>query len=106
MQNQSDPKRIKEILNLNDVEVGIISNLLQKRGFYSEAFLIAQKQRVSLVIESLPLEYWIATTAPEDLSMIEKFSKENPKLSKIDVLEKLSELYPQGMAAHKMGEAA
>jgi conjugal transfer ATP-binding protein TraC len=102
MQNQSDPKRIKEILSLNDAEVGLIGALSQKKGYYSEAFLIAQKQRISLVIESLPLEYWIATTDPQDLSMIEKFSNENPAFSKINALEKLSQLYPQGIAAYKL----
>lgn len=100
MQNQSDFTKMKEALGLNDNEVALISSLRQKKGKFSEAFLVlGQERRTVAVIESTPLELWIATTDPRDLSAIEAAKKENPELSQLEVLTLLSQKYPNGFAA-------
>lgn len=100
MQNQSDFTKMKEALGLNDNEVALISSLRQKKGKFSEAFLVlSQERRTVAVIESTPLELWIATTDPRDLSAIEATKKENPELSQLEVLTLLSQKYPHGVAA-------
>lgn len=100
MQNQSDFTKMKEALGLNDNEIALISSLHQKKGKFSEAFLIlSQERRTVAVIESTPLELWIATTDPRDLSAIESAKKENPELSQLEVLTLLSQKYPNGFAA-------
>ena len=56
MQNQSDFKKMKETLALNDNEVALIQSLHQEKGEYSEAFLIAvAERRIVAIIEPTPL---------------------------------------------------
>ena len=88
MQQSSDPVRVKEALDLNDNEIGLVKSLRQEKGAYSEAFLIAQKDRCVAVIESTPLEYWIATTDPKDLARIEEESRANQGLGAVAVLSR------------------
>ncbi len=100
IQNQSDLSRMKESLGLNENEVALIQSLHQEKGQYSEAFLVAgQDRRAVTVIAPTPLELWIATTDPRDLTLIEKVRSENPNLSQIEVLQTLAEKFPRGAAA-------
>jgi len=104
MQNQSDSSKMKEALGLNDNEIALISSLHQKKGEYSEAYLIAgSEHRTVAVIEPTPLELWIATTDPRDLSAIEELRKKEPTLSQLEILKKLSLQYPRGIAANQKG---
>ena len=104
MQQQSDPVRIKEALDLNDNELNLIKSLRQNKGVYSEAFLIAQKERTVAVIESTPLEYWIATTDPKDLAKLEEATKDESK-NAVTILKELAGKYPKGVAAYEKGAA-
>lgn len=105
MQSQSDFTKMREALGLNDNEVSLIQSLHQEKGKYSEAFLIAgSERRVVAVIEPTPLELWIATTDPRDLTLIEKNRNEYPHLSQLDVLKMLSEKYPAGVVAYEKGQ--
>ena len=101
MQQQSDSSRIKEVLGLNDNELALVKSLYSEKGKYSEAFLLAQKDRAVVVVESTPLEYWIATTDPKDLGMIEKM--QDPSKSHIELLLELSKKYPKGVAEFEKG---
>jgi conjugal transfer ATP-binding protein TraC len=105
MQNQSDFTKMKEALGLNDNEVALIGSLRQEKGQYSEAFLaLGQEHRTVAVIESTPLELWIATTDPRDLSMLEATRKDHPDLSQLEVLTQLSNKYPNGVSAYERGK--
>lgn len=99
MQQQSDSSRIQEVLGLNHNELGLVKSLYQEKGSYSEAFLLAQKDRAVVVVEATPLEYWIATTDPKDLGALERQQKETPEKSHIEILKILSARYPKGVAA-------
>lgn len=99
MQRGADQQRLKEVLQLNDNEMDLIASLHQQKGFFSEAFLIAQDQKSVVAIESSPLEYWLATTDPRDLSCIEKITSENPEKSQFEILTQLAEKYPRGMVS-------
>jgi len=104
MQNQSDSSRMKEALGLNDNEIALIGSLHQKKGEYSEAYLIAgSEHRTVAVIEPTSLELWIATTDPHDLSAIEDLRKKEPDLSQLEILKKLAHQYPRGIAASQKG---
>ncbi|MBI4925322.1 MAG: ATP-binding protein [Bdellovibrio sp.] len=99
MQRGADQARLKEVLQLNDNEMGLISSLHQERGLYSEAFLMAEANKCVVAVESTALEYWIATTDPRDLTVIENYLKENPEKTNLEALNALSELYPRGVTA-------
>jgi conjugal transfer ATP-binding protein TraC len=75
MQKGADQKRLKEVLNLNENEIELISSLSQEKGHYSEAFLMSGDDRSVVAVESTPLEYWLATTDPRDLALISQIEK-------------------------------
>ncbi len=100
-QKGADQKRLQEVLQLNDNEMAIISSLYQVRGSYSQAFLMAEEKHSLVMIEPTPLEYWIATTDPRDLAVMESLQKEDPSRSPLDLLKTLSAQYPQGVVASK-----
>lgn len=100
-QKGADKDRLKDVLSLNPNEVELISSLTQERGSYSEAFLMAEDSRAVVIIESTPLEYWLATTDGRDLGKIEDYKKEYSEFSQLEILKKLAAEYPKGIAAHQ-----
>lgn len=99
MQNQSDFTKMREALGLNDNEVALIQSLHQEKGQFSEAFLVAGSERKTVaVIEPTPLELWIATTDPRDLSAIETLRLKEPDLPQLEILKMMAKQYPMGIS--------
>lgn len=96
IQRGSDKERLKEVLELNDNEINLISTLSQVSGSYSEAFLMCENKRSVVVIECTPYEYWLATTAPKDITLMEEELKKDPTQSQMELIFKLAQLSPQG----------
>lgn len=101
-QKGADKGRLKLVLDLNDREVDLISSLSQVRGHYSEAFLICEDQKSVVSVESSPLEYWIATTDPRDLSYIEELKRSDQNLTSFQIITKASIEYPNGISGGKL----
>ena len=99
MQPQTDKSRLKEVLALNDNEVGLMASLTQKKGAYSEVFLIAGSERTVAVVEGTPLELWIATTDPRDLSLVDARRAARPDQPLVRILEDLARDFPRGVSA-------
>lgn len=106
LQQQVDGERLKEVLDLNDNEVQMVKSLYQEKGRLSQAFLLAQKNRIVVVVESTPLEYWIATTDPKDLAEVDRLTTETPQQNHIQRLQWLAEKYPHGIAAFEKERAS
>lgn len=104
-QGQVDSEKLKTTLGLNDNEIELVKSLHQEKGKYSQAFLIAQKNRSLCVIESTPIEYWIATTDPKDLAKADALAAAHPEQSHFVRLQQLAESYPFGVAARERGAA-
>lgn len=85
---------LQKILNLNSRELKLVESVTSKKGFYSEAFLIAGDERQVVKIESTPLEYWLSTTDPMDLKALESFRKDYP--NNLDLLRAMAKKYPNG----------
>jgi type-IV secretion system protein TraC len=98
-QKGADKERLKDVLGLNPNEVELIGSLRQERGSYSEAFLMAEDQRAVVVIESTPLEYWLATTDARDLGKIDEMKTACPEKNNLEILKELSTKYPRGFAS-------
>ncbi len=90
---------LKEILLLNERETKLVESVTSKKGYFSEAFLIAGDEKQVVVIESTPLEYWLATTDPQDLKIMEEFRLNNSGMPETQLLELLAEKYPRGASA-------
>ncbi|MBT4762908.1 MAG: TraC family protein [Bdellovibrionaceae bacterium] len=95
-QKGADKSRLKEVLELNDTEVALISSLHQEKGVYSEAFLMCEDQKSVVAIESTPEEYWLATTDPKDLSLMDEVQDKYPELDAMELIFRLAVDYPQG----------
>lgn len=102
-QGQVNGASLRDTLGLNDNEIELVKSLHQEKGKYSQAFLIAEKNRSLCVIESTPIEYWIATTDPKDLSKVDELAASEPGLAHFDRLKILAEKYPFGVAANERG---
>ncbi|MEQ1875306.1 MAG: ATP-binding protein [Bdellovibrionia bacterium] len=99
MQKGADQKRLQEVLQLNDNELRLVNSLHQERGVYSECLLLAQDQHTVAVVESTPLEYWIATTDPRDMAEIEASQKLYPEMPTMELLQTLSVKFPHGVVS-------
>lgn len=98
-QKGSDQNVLKEVLRLNDREMGHIATLRSEKGNLSEALLIADDLRQVVRIESTPLEYWLATTDPADIAVINDIRQSNQEMSDLDLLKLAAEKFPLGAAA-------
>jgi conjugal transfer ATP-binding protein TraC len=90
---------LEKILRFNEREIRLIESVTSKKGYYSEAFLVAGDDRQVVLLESSPLEYWIATTDPMDLREMDRVKAEEPSISGLALLEKMAERYPRGASA-------
>lgn len=102
MQNQSDLSQMKTVLGLNDNEIEHIRSLQQKKGYFSEVYLIAgTNDRGVVLIEPTPIELWLATTDARDIAKIEEAQKYDPQKNVRDILKDLSQQYPHGVVNGK-----
>lgn len=95
-QKGAEPDSLKRALQLNDREMELINGLHSEKGKYSDAFLMAEDRRQLVRIESTPLEYWLVTTDPKDLSLMKEESARNPSLTGLDLLKHLAVKAPLG----------
>ncbi len=85
---------LQKILNLNARELKLVESVTSKKGFYSEAFLIAGDDKQVVKIESTPLEYWLSTTDPVDIKAMEEMKSQF--LEPLDLFKAMAEKYPNG----------
>ena len=95
---KGDLSIVRDVLKLNEQEMALISSLKQKKGVYSEAFMIANDDRTVIRAMPTPLEYWLATSDRDDNTALEKLRNEKPHLSLNQVIYELALKYPQGVS--------
>jgi len=95
-QKGADPDSLKRALQLNDREMELIQRLHSEKGKYSEAFLMAEDRRQLVRIEPTPLEYWLVTTDPKDLSLMKEESDRHPGLEGLEFFKHLAAKAPFG----------
>lgn len=105
-QKGADQNNLKTALQLNDREMSLISSLTSEKGKFSEAFLMAEDKRQVVRVETTPLEYWLFTTEPTDIALLEKTKVSNPHLSDIEILKKIALSHPEGALNIPREEAA
>jgi type IV secretory pathway VirB4 component len=103
---RGDMEPIRKTLKLNDQEVALISSLRQRKGAYSEAFLIYNEDRSVIRAVPTPIEYWLATSDATDNSKIEEERRDHPQKTLRQVIEEFSEKYPFGYANYQRERGA
>lgn len=77
---------------LNSNEIEAIKQLQSKPRIFSDIFIKYGNHSVVARIEPCPLDYWICTTDPKDHVLESQIRAENPKLSEVAILLKLTEV--------------
>jgi type IV secretory pathway VirB4 component len=85
-QKGADQENLKTALALNPREMELISALESKKGHFSEAFLMAEDKRQVVRVDSTPLEYWLFTSDPADISYMNELKKKNSNLTERDII--------------------
>ncbi len=97
MLQRGDSNVLREVLKLNPQELNLIQSLGQKKGFYSEGFMIEGDHRQVVRIYPQPLDYWLSTSDAKDNQFLAD-QMANEKLSLIAALKKASVHAPFGMS--------
>ena len=95
---KGDLSIVRDVLKLNEQEMSLISSLKQKKGLYSEAFMIANDDRTVIRAMPTPLEYWLATSDRDDNTALEQLRSERPELSLNQAIYELARKYPLGIS--------
>lgn len=96
MSQKGDTKPLETALKLNSRELALIQSLEQKKGFFSEAFLIEGELRQVIRIYPSPVEYWISTSDAKDNKYLRELMETELNLE--SAIAKASNDYPFGVS--------
>jgi len=91
---RGDSKLLADTLKLNDQELSLIQSLEQRKGQYSEGFLIEGDHRQVIRITPGAYEYWLSTSDAKDNAYLEEKVKSGMSLQQA-ISTAVSE-YPEG----------
>lgn len=89
-QSKIDWDDFQKTFDFNATQVECIKSLTIKKGVYSEFYYLQDDREAILRLTSEPLSHWIATSDANDKLLIAETEKQNPTLSKLEVLELLA----------------
>jgi conjugal transfer ATP-binding protein TraC len=87
---------LKNALKLNAQELNLIFSLEQRKGEFSEGFMIEGDHRQVIRIYPSPFEYWLSTSDASDNRHIEELRKSG--LSLVEAIESAARTHPNGIA--------
>jgi hypothetical protein len=101
MLQRGDSKILKETLKLNSKELSLIYSLEQRKGEFSEGFMIEGDHRQVVRIFPSPFEYWLSTSDASDNHYLDTLRSKG--LSLLQAIEEAAETYPKGYAVGEAG---
>ena len=96
MLQRGDSEILANTLKLNSQELDLIHSLQQKKGEYSEGFMLEGDHRQVVRIFPSPFEYWLSTSDAQDNKYIEDLRSQGNTL--VEAIEKAALVYPHGVA--------
>lgn len=97
MLQRGDSEVLARTLKLNPQEQSLIQSLKQKKGEYSEGFLIEGDHRQVIRVYPSPFEYWLSTSDAQDNRHLDDLQSHG--LNLVSAIEKAALDYPNGIAA-------
>lgn len=85
--------------DFNESEIQEIKSLISKPGYFSELFVKFAGNGAVVCLKPTPLEYWIATTDPDDLKAEVLEREKNTALKPLGLLQHLAGQFPKGIRA-------
>lgn len=102
MLQRGDSDVLRDALKLNTQELGLIYSLEQKKGEYSEGFMIEGDHRQVVRIYPSPFEYWLSTSDAADNHYLESLKGKGYKL--VEAIEEAAVRFPKGVANGEVKE--
>ncbi len=96
MLQRGDSEILRDTLKLNTQELGLIHSLGQKKGEFSEGFMIEGDHRQVIRIYPSPFEYWLSTSDAQDNLYLSELRSQG--LGLVKAIEKAADVYPNGVA--------
>ena len=94
--------RLRDVLHLSEPAVEAVKELRNVPGHFAESYvLVANRPESSTVIQltATPFDYWASTSHPLETEFRQKFEKEHPGLSALEVIYRLGMAHPKGIAS-------
>ena len=92
--------RLQDVLHLSESAVGMVKELRNVPGHFAESYLLVANQPESSAVIQLtatPFDYWATTSHPLEADYREKFAKEHPGLSALEIIYRLGMAHPKGL---------
>lgn len=96
MLQRGDSAILEDALKLNSKELDLIHSLQQRKGEFSEGFMIEGDHRQVVRIYPSPIEYWLSTSDAGDNKYLDDLK--NQGLGLTEAIEKAAQIYPNGIA--------
>jgi len=96
MLQRGDTEILANTLKLNEQELALIQSLHQRKGEFSEGFMIEGDHRQVIRIFPSPFEYWLSTSDSRDNQYLEELKGQGITL--VESIEKAAMTYPRGIA--------
>lgn len=96
MLQRGDSEILRETLKLNNQELCLIHSLGQKKGEFSEGFMIEGDHRQVVRIYPSPFEYWLSTSDAQDNNYLTQLKADGFDL--VQSIERAATEYPNGIA--------
>lgn len=96
---RGDSEILKNALKLNAQELNLIFSLEQRKGEFSEGFMIEGDHRQVIRIYPSPFEYWLSTSDSNDNRHIQELREKG--LTLVEAIESAATEYPNGIAQAK-----
>lgn len=96
MLQRGDSDVLRNALKLNSQELNLIYSLEQRKGEFSEGFMIEGEHRQVVRIFPSPFEYWLSTSDASDNRYLDTLKEQGFTL--LEAIEKAALAYPTGHA--------
>lgn len=97
MLQRGDSEILANALKLNSQELALIHSLQQKKGEYSEGFMLEGDHRQVVRIFPSPFEYWLSTSDAQDNRYLDELKAQG--LDLVTAITKAATIYPNGVAS-------
>ena len=99
MLQKGDSEVLRNALKLNSQQLELVHSLVQKKGEYSEGFMIEGDHRQVVRIYPSPFEYWLSTSDAGDNQYLDLLKKDGHTL--VSAIEEAAKTYPNGITQGK-----
>lgn len=104
MLQRGDAEVLRSALKLNPQELDLIFSLEQRKGEFSEGFMIEGDHRQVVRIYPSPFEYWLSTSDARDNQYLEDLRSSGLPL--LEAIEKASQEFPVGVSNGRLKKEA